>query len=208
MTDGQDAEHLELRIPWCEVVALVAERGWASVAGAIGPALIDELSTDERREWRVHGDEGVAHQLLYGAYLPLLEARPPVRQLAQGLMTGLSEAASRRGLPPVPAFNEVSWGRYPPGIGQITAHRDPSAYGGVIAIFTLRGAADFRVFEDDGTVTEWEVSPGHLVILRGVEWPHAKVRRPVHEVGTPTGEERSIITLRANRRGSRARSVA
>ena len=47
----------------------------------------------------------------------------------------------------LPSFNEVTWGRYPQGTGRITKHADPSEYGGVVAIFTLQGAATFRVLQ-------------------------------------------------------------
>jgi hypothetical protein len=42
---------------------------------------------------------------------------------------------------PLPAFNEVSLTLYPRGSGHITAHRDPAAFTGVIAVTTLSGSA-------------------------------------------------------------------
>jgi hypothetical protein len=52
-------------------------------------------------------------------------------------------------VPAIPDFNEVSWTRYPARTGHITAHRDPSACGGIIAVATLLGRATFRVWDGD-----------------------------------------------------------
>lgn len=78
-----------------------------------------------------------------------------------------SQQKPNQGLPPVPAFNEATWGRYPTGSGHITAHRGPPANGGVAAAFTLHGRARFRVWDTSGEGAEWDSGPGHLVILRG-----------------------------------------
>jgi hypothetical protein len=52
-------------------------------------------------------------------------------------------------VPAIPDFNEVSWTRYPARTGHITAHRDPFACGGIIAVATLLGRATFRVWDGD-----------------------------------------------------------
>jgi hypothetical protein len=47
-------------------------------------------------------------------------------------------------------FNEVTWTRYPQGRGQITAHRDPDTYQGLMTVVTLEESAPFHVFDDEG----------------------------------------------------------
>jgi hypothetical protein len=81
-------------------------------------------------------------------------ARAAVRRVAERLVARLVDAAYKWDLPTLPSFNEVTWGRYLQGAGRITKHADPADYGGVIAIFTLRGAASFRVFGPDAEVVE------------------------------------------------------
>lgn len=58
-------------------------------------------------------------------------------------------------------------GPAPAGRGHITAHRNPSAYGGVVAMFTLAGHARFRVWTNPEEVSDLETGPGQLVLLRG-----------------------------------------
>ena len=55
----------------------------------------------------------------------------------------------------------------------------------MIATFTLRGAATFRVFGPDGGAVEWETGAGQLALLRGSGWPHEASRCPLHEVDPP-----------------------
>lgn len=113
-------------------------------------------------------------------------------------MAGLSSAAGRAGLPNLPEFNEVTWGQYPAEIGGISAHRDPSAYGGVIAVFTLWGRATFRVFDGEQVVAEWDTRPCQLALLRGSGWPRSDSACPVHEALPPPVGERGIMTFRHN----------
>lgn len=174
------------------------------VADAVDRDLVEELADEDRRQWRLLGDEGVVRQHAFGSYLPLDSARSAVRRGGAALVAGLSGAAEQRGLPALPPFNEVTWGRYPQGTGRITKHADPTEYGGVIAIFTLRGAATFRVFDTDAEVVEWETGPGQLALLRGAGWPHEGSRCPLHEVDPPSSGERMIMTLRSNSAGAGA----
>jgi hypothetical protein len=167
-------------------------------ADAIDSDLVEELADEERREWRLLGDEGVVSQHAFGSYLPLDTARAAVRRVAERLVAGLSDAAYKRDLPALPSFNEVTWGLYPQGTGRITKHADPADYGGVIAIFALLGAASFRVFGPDAEVVEWQTGPGQLGPLRGARWPHETSRCPRHEVDPPESGERMIVTLRSN----------
>ncbi len=164
----------------------------------------DRLGDDDRRQWRLLGDEGGVRQHAYGAYLAFAEARPAVRALGDTLVAGLSDAAGRAGLPVLPRFNEATWGRYPAGVGGISAHRDPSAYGGVIAVFTLWGRATFRVLDGEQTVAKWETGPGQLVLLRGWGWPRPDSTCPTHEALPPPVGDRGIMTFRYNLGGAGA----
>ncbi len=169
---------------------------------AVGPELTERLGADDRRQWRLLGDEGMVRQHAYGSYLHIADALPAVRAVGDQVVGGLSAAARRRGLPAVPAFNEVTWSRYPPQAGRITAHRDPTEYAGIIAVFTLRGQAVFRTIDQDRKPTEWDTTPGQLVVLRGSGWPRNDSRCPVHEVEAPQTGERMIMTLRYNSGGA------
>ena len=60
----------------------------------------------------------------------------------------------------------------------------------MIATFTLRGAATFRVFGPDGGAVEWETGAGQLALLRGSGWPDEASRCPLHEVDPPPSGER------------------
>lgn len=181
-----EAQELALSVPWSTAIADLASRGWAYAGNAIETALIEAVDSDQRREWVLRsGQEGVARYESLNAYMALADALPIVRALAERLTATLSEAAYRSRLPAPPGFNEVTWTRYPARSGHITAHRDPPAYGGVTAIFTLRGRAPFRITDDGGAAHEWETAPGQCVLLRGDGWPAAGSRCPVHEAMAP-----------------------
>ena len=164
-------EVLALKIPWDDAVLELASRGWARAPEAVDEVLATRLAEDDGRQWHVAGEEGAVRQHVIGSYRPLLEAQPIVRAAGEALVTGLSTAAVGKGLPVVPAFNEATWGRYPSGAGHITAHRDPPAYGGVLAVFTLYGHALFRAWDDSGEAMVWDTGPGQIVIMRGAGWP-------------------------------------
>src|ERR1700722_3573533 len=60
--------------------------------------------------------------------------------------TNSIDKAAPRTWSPLPEIEgrEVQWARSNEGVGFITAHRDPPAAGGIIAIVTLAGRALFR----------------------------------------------------------------
>ncbi len=218
MTAGPADNHLEgrddgpvaelcvpvLNIDYDQAVSDLAACGWARARHALATSAADLLGEDNGRTWIVAGDEGVVRQHVIGSYTPYAEALPVVRAVGDQLIAGLSAAARRRARPSLPAFNEATWGCYPVGTGHITAHRDPGAYGGVIALFTLTGGATFRAWSADGQVTEWQTGPGQLVVLRSVGWPEPDSQCPLHEVDPPVEGERRIMTLRHNLGGAGA----
>jgi hypothetical protein len=189
-------------IPWNDAVTALADRGWTFVPTALSVALAEQLGEDDRRQWRLLGNEDRVEQHAFGAYMPFVDTLPLARAIGDDLVAGLSEAALRRGLPVVPGFTEATWSRWPVRTGRISSHRDPREYGGVIAIFTLRGHAIFRVFDDHQRATEWETGPGQLAILRGTGWPSPDSNCLVHEVEPPMNEERLIMTFRYNSGGA------
>ncbi len=204
MTETTPATVETLVVRWDEAVAGLADRGWTMVPGVLNYDLRSAVTHDDRRRWRLLGEEGIVRQHAYGAYLPVAEALPAVRSLAVALVAGLSAAAVRIGLSELPKFNEVTWGRYPAGVGGISAHRDPGAYGGVIAVFTLWGRATFRVLDGEQVAAQWDTGPGQLALLRGRGWPRVDSVCPVHEAVPPTVGDRGIMTFRHNLGGAGA----
>ena len=204
VAEADPAALVALVVAWDEAVVGLANRGWAMIPNALDGDVLRAVTHDDRRQWRLLGDEGVVRQHAYGSYLPLEAARAAVRGVAGGLVAGLSDAAGQRGLPAPRGFNEVTWGRYPARTGRISRHAYPADYGGVIAVFTLRGAAAFRVFRPDGGAVEWETGAGQLALLRGSGWPDEASRCPLHEVDPPSSGERMIMTLRCNSGGAGA----
>ena len=190
-----------LHLDWDRAVADLAGRGWTLLEDAVRSRQIDLLGAPDDSRWRLLEDEGVARQHGFGAYLAFETAPPAVRQVGSAIILGLSKAAQRLGLPDPSDFNEATWTRYPQQDGRITKHRDFPEYGGVIAVFTLRGSAIFRVFESDAEVVEWPTIPGHVVVLRGAGWPSGAHRCPPHAVDAPPEGERVIMTLRSNSNG-------
>jgi hypothetical protein len=205
----------ELRVPaWSSVVASLLATGSAQIKGAVAPDHAEALYAASREPWvSAPPEEGHVRQTSFASHSVLDAADPDVRALAEEIV-GCLTGTRWPGLPSVPAFNEVSWSRYPAGQGHITAHRDPLAYGGVIAIVTLVGRAPFRVWggDVDGRPAEvlagdeapqtWLAEAGDLVLLRGNGWLAAGTRSPVHEVDRPIGGERVSMTFRFNTRGA------
>ena len=103
-----------MKVPWPDALEGLVSQGWARVVDAVDGGLVEEPADEDRRRWRLLGDEGVVRQHAYGSYLPLKAAKAAVRGVADGLVAGLSGAAGQRGLPALRAFNEVTWGRYRP----------------------------------------------------------------------------------------------
>lgn len=201
---------------WMTVSESLANSGSARIQGALGDDLVQHLIGTERPPWHVlPANEGVVHQDGFGSYMVLADAAPLVRRLGDSIVLELTNAAPQA-LPAIPDFNEVSWTLYPAGTGHITAHRDPAAYGGIIAIATLLGRATFRIWSGDvlGTPervlmggippTQWDAAAGDLILLRGNGWPTPATRCPMHEADSPPDGERVIMTFRYNTGGGGA----
>ena len=194
-----------LRADWTQAAEAVLARGWVRLVEAVPTELVIGLVDAPRPGWhQLPEEEGVVRQHGFGSYLPVAEAAVTVRNVADEIAVSLTDAVAVLGIPQAPAFNEVTWTRYPDGHGHITAHRDPGAYSGLIAVVTLMGAARFRVWDEpEGSpLTEWLTAPGDVVVLRGHRWPSSQARCPKHEVGTPVEGDRMIMTLRHNTRGA------
>ncbi len=194
-----------LRAGWTQAAEAVLGRGWVRLVEAVPTDVVPGLVDVPRPRWhQLPEQEGVVRQQGFGSYLPVAEVAVTVRNVAEEIAVSLTDAVAVLGMPQVPAFNEVTWTRYPDGRGHITAHRDPPAYSGVIAVVTLMGAARFRVWDEpEGSpLTEWLTASGDVVVLRGHRWPRSEARCPRHEVGAPVEGDRIIMTLRHNTRGA------
>ena len=193
-----------LAADWPEAAKAVIARGWVRLVEAVAIPVVQALLDTRRPAWHpLPEEEGVVRQHGSGSYLPVDDAEATVRNLATEIVASLTDAMAVLGVVQVPPFNEVTWTHYPDGRGHITAHRDPPAYGGVIAVVTLEGSARFRVWEDhEGSrVEEWPTGTGDIVVLRGHGWPRSDLRCPRHEVDPPAQGDRMIMTLRHNTRG-------
>lgn len=203
MTDGDSL----VAVDWGSTVQAVIDSGWCRVPGAISAGRAGRLIQAASGPWRPlpHNEGGGAvYQAGSGTFAVLQDAGLAVRTVAQFLRGHLMDAAPA-GCPELPAFNEVSWTRYPQGAGHITGHRDPPGCGGVIAVLTLAGNATFYVGPSlTRCIDSWQVSRGDLVVLRGFGWPAAGARCVVHGVEPPQAGERVIMTLRHNRGGAGA----
>ncbi|MGH8930876.1 MAG: hypothetical protein ACRDZO_09695 [Egibacteraceae bacterium] len=111
-------------------------------------------------------------------------------------------AAFDKALPATVAFTptELTYMFYKGPHAGISPHRDPARHKMLIAIFTLKGRATFRVHgtrSESDITAEWTTSPGDLMFLRAPELhPHIKAR-PFHSIGPPIGsEERISLSLR------------
>ena len=177
-----------LRADWTQAAEAVLARGWVRLVEAVPTDLVIDLVDAPRPGWhQLPEEEGVVRQHGFGSYLAVAEAAVTVRNVADEIALSITDAVAVLGIPHVPAFNEVTWTRYPHGHEHITAHRDPGAYSGLIAVVTLMGAAPFRVWDEpEGSpLTEWLTACGDVVVLRGHRWPTFQARCPNHEVGTP-----------------------
>jgi hypothetical protein len=201
-------------IDWIDVRESLIANGSVYVHRAVGGEVARRLIAGMRLPWHVlPAQEGVVWQNGSAGYGSMIEAEPLVRSVGADIVRNL-ETVALPGLPAIPDFNEVSWTRYPAKIGHITAHRDPAAYGGIIAVATLLGEATFRVWPGvvqgktpevlagDARPAEWTVAAGDLILLRGNGWPTPNARCPIHEVDPPSESERMIMTFRFNTRGA------
>jgi hypothetical protein len=191
---------------WTLAATSLAGPGWFHSPAAVTTEQVHALRDANPGTWHaLQEDEGGGSVRQSGSatYLPMTDCSHAVVEVATELVSQLSTPAEALGFPPVPLFNEVTWTWYPEGKGHITAHRDPPAAGGVIAVFTLEGGATFRVV-DESHGAEWPVVSGDLVILRGRSWPTPEALCPVHAVDPPVGGNRMIMTMRFNIGGAGA----
>lgn len=204
MTDAQG--FLEA-VDWCSTVRCVMDDGWCRLPRAIHAGQVARLVDAAPEPWHpLPRDEGggCVYQEGFATFSTLERADLDVRNVALSITTSLSNALPAGSLE-LPAFNDVSWTRYPERAGQITSHRDPPSCGGVIAVLTLAGTATFYVGPSrDCSIDSWQASEGDLVILRGFGWPTGGSRCVEHGVEPPPVGERLIMTLRHNRDGAGA----
>jgi hypothetical protein len=202
-----DRNGLFSAVEWSSVVHAVIGSGWCRVPGAISAGQSGRLVRAAPGPWHPlphHEGGGTVYQAGSATFSVLDNAGLLVRTVAQSLQKHLTDAAPER-CPELPAFNEVSWTRYPQGEGHITGHQDPPGCGGVIAIVTLAGTAAFYIGSSpERSIDTWQTARGDLVILRGFGWPATEARCVEHGVEPPPAGERQIMTFRHNRGGAGA----
>lgn len=96
--------------------------------------------------------------------------------------------------------NDIAVQRYLPDHGGIATHRDYKSDVLLVAIFTIAGAAKFRVWDGSKVRNEWLTHPGSLVLLRAPGLTEAKEDRPYHSIGKPVSGSRISLAYRLNRR--------
>jgi hypothetical protein len=184
---------------WPTAVSSLIDHGYTRLEGLVDASACTLLAASAPASWEQLPEvEGEVHQAGLRAWVAFDAAAPVVQEFGRTICDSLTAVHSD--VPAVPCFNEVQWGRSYGGVGFITAHRDPPAAGGVIAIVTLRGRAVFRVWHGS-QAAEWETTDGDLVLLRGQGWPQPDAICPVHEVESSRGQDRMTMTLRHNTRG-------
>jgi hypothetical protein len=206
--------HMLSAVDWAYASGSLVTTGSVRLPRALDLAMRQRMMDAAAPPWRaLSPEEGVVRQDGYFSHTVVADSEPLVWLLGGEIVEGL-RATLGPSQPSIPHFNEVSWTRYPEGTGHITTHRDPTAYGGVVAIATLQGAASFRVWGGDvpgrpsevldtGTPpTRWEAAAGDLILLRGNGWPTPKARCPLHDVCAPHDGDRMIMTFRHNTGGA------
>ncbi|HTU38454.1 MAG TPA: hypothetical protein VMF35_10565 [Acidimicrobiales bacterium] len=186
-------------VGWDRAGRSLLTQGWVRLPEAVSPEDLERLIEARCSAWQaLPEEEGVVRQGGFAAHADLGVTDASVRALAHELIDALGAVLGEAA--PLPSFNEVSWTLYPTGSGHITAHRDPAAFTGVIAVATLRGSATFRV-SNGRDHAEWDTAPGDVVLLGAHGWPGSP-HGPVHEVDPPVDGDRLIMTLRHNSRGA------
>ncbi len=187
---------------WDRIANNLGQTGWSHLRAALEASTCAALLDAAPEDWHpLPPEEGVVRQAGFSTYAATADCEITVNDLACELVDALSEAETVRAWPQLPAFNETTWVHYPRGVGHITAHRDPTAYTGIIAVCNLEGEAKFRVFDVRGP-TEWTTSAGDVVLFCGSDWPTTDRPRPRHEADPPLVGDRTIMTLRHNIRGA------
>lgn len=201
-------------VDWNQAVRQLLDSGAVHLKRALDDRVLAELLAARKIPWQTLPEhEGVVRQIGSGAYQTLEKSDHVVPNLAIEITNEIGRQTTADVSTP-PEFNEVSWSHYPSGRGHITAHRDPDAYVGLIAVVTLAGSATFRVW-DGGVLghptavivgshapSDWAAEAGDVVVSRGNCWPSSTDRCPVHEALAPTSGERVIMTLRSNSNGA------
>lgn len=181
----------------------VLGRGWFRIPGAIEPSICRSMQRPAEAPWRELAPQ-VGQVRMSGWYHQPADSElsADVRQLSKDLTEPLQHEFGDHSA--IPEFNEISWQRHVSAERAVDVHRDQTVYIGVIAVLTLVGTAQFRVFDGraGSVVDSWRTLPGDLVLLRGAGLGHPNARCPWHSVAAPTVGERQTLTLRHSTRGA------
>jgi hypothetical protein len=187
-------------IDWTSTAISLTGDGWVRLEGSVNGRTCARLVGAAPTTWHAETETiGNVSQSSLSCGVSFDRSDAIVRHFGLKICDSLTKALPP-GTSPVPNFNVATWNKSQNGIGYITAHRDPPAASGVIAIVTLWGQARFRVWGGPQP-TEWITGDGDLVMLRGNGWPTENSVCPAHEAESPVQGDRMIMTLRYNRRG-------
>jgi alkylated DNA repair dioxygenase AlkB len=122
---------------------------------------------------------------------------PPWAAPTLAALAGLVEAAAAATVHPL-TVNEATFMAYDWPDGGISPHRDHARYRSAVMVFTVEGAAAFRIHHSrdiEDVVKTWLTTPGDMVVLRaacarGVEG------RAMHSVGPPLRGARVSLSFR------------
>jgi hypothetical protein len=187
-------------VDWSGAVKSLTGDGWVRLEGVVDGRTCARLVSAAPATWQAETETiGDVRQSGLSCGVHFERSDSIVRRFGVTICDSLTNALSP-GMSPVPLFNVATWNKPQNGVGYITAHRDPPASGGVIAIVTLFGQARFRVWNGLQPI-EWLTGDGDLVFLRGNGWPTEDSVSPLHEAESPLEGDRMIMTLRHNKRG-------
>lgn len=182
--------------PLHHAVRAAREQGYAYVPGALDRQQCQRLvsSIPDTPAEPVQEIVGEVRQHAKALALPTAGLENPE---LDRLLTAFAEA-----LPATIGFTptEIAYMLYKGPHAGISPHRDHARHKLLIAIFTLKGCATFRIHHtrDEAAVNaEWVTRPGDLVLLRAPGLHPGVNTRPFHSIGPPIGsEERISLSLR------------
>ncbi len=182
--------------PLHHAVRATREHGYAYVPGALDgqqcQALI--LSIPDIPAEPVREVVGEVRQYARALALPTAGLDNPE---LNGLVTAVTKALPKSiGFTPT----ELAYMFYKGPHAGISPHRDHARHKMLVAIFSLKGYATFRIHHtrDEADIdAEWTTAPGDLVLLRAPGLHPEVNTRPFHSIGPPIGsEERISLSLR------------
>lgn len=172
---------------------------WVHLPGAVTYGTVETLGNS----FRVGADMGETPTGVWQrgriAVSELRRADGHVRTIAEELGNVLAKGFSLHEERPPARFNEVTWSFYPNVDDGISAHRDHVRYGGVIAVITLEGLAQFQILRrrrPDIVAAGCLLRPGSLTLMLGADFPRVGDRCRLHSVRNEGNSARRVVAFR------------